>query len=59
MFVQSIVSLTKFLVENLLIVFIKSIAVIFFAEKLWEAFALAPYIFSAKNNSVFTYYLKI
>ena len=60
--VQSIVSLTKSLVNDSLslLVRLKSSVLIFFAEKMWGAFALqksakAPHIFLAKNSSVFMY----
>ena len=51
--VQSIFSLTKSLVEHLLSLALltKSIAVLFIAEKLWEAFALQKLLtFSALNK---------
>ena len=53
--VQSIVSLTKSLVNDSLslLVRLKSSVLIFFAEKMRGAFALL--IFSAKNGSVFMY----
>ena len=55
--VQSIVSLTKSLVSDSLslLVRLKSSVLIFFAEKMWGAFAKAPHIFSAKNGTVFMY----
>ena len=48
--VQSIVNLTKSLVNDLLSL-LKSSVLIFFAEKMWGD----PHIFSAKNGSVFMY----
>ena len=56
--VQSFVSLTKLLVNDSLslLVHLTSSVLIFFAEKMWGAFA-APHIFSAKNGSVFVYNL--
>ena len=53
--VQNIVSLTKSLVNGSLslLVRLKSSVLIFFAEKMWGAFA--PHIFSPKNASVFMY----
>ena len=51
--VQTIVSLTKSLVNDLLslLVRLKSSVIIFFAEKMWGAFAF----FRHKNGSVFMY----
>ena len=55
--VQSIVSLTKSLANDSLslLVRLKSSVLIFFAEKMWGAFAKASHIFSAKNGIVFMY----
>ena len=57
--VQSIVSLTKSLVNDSLslLVCLKSSVLIFFAEKMWGAFAVQKLLtfFLAKNGSVFMY----
>ena len=55
--VQSIDSLTKLLVEDSLSLtgLIKSVVVIFFAEKLYGAFAATHTFWQKKNGSVFTY----
>ena len=57
--VQSIVSLTKSLVNDSLslLVRLKSSVLIFFAEKMWGAFALQKLLtfFRQKNGSVFMY----
>ena len=56
--VQSIVSLTKSLRVISLTVLADSIynSLIFFAEKMWVAFAKATHIFSAKYFSIFAYH---
>ena len=56
--VQSIVSLTSSLRVIYLTVFADSIhnILIFFAEKMWVAFAKATHIFSAKTFSIFSYH---
>ena len=57
--VQSVVSLTS----SLRVISLTTLAdstyniLIFFAEKMWVAFAKATHIFSAKNFSIFAYHL--
>ena len=57
--IQSIVSLTKSFVSDSLslLVRLKSSVLIFFAEKMWGAFALQKLLtfFRQKNGSVFMY----
>ena len=56
--VQSVASLTSLLKVISLTVLVDSIhnILIFFAEKMWVAFAKATHIFSAKKFSIFAYH---